>query len=187
MSTERIQALQKALGDADETVRQAAAASLDALEARTSLDVLLEQLTGDDRGARVSAAYALGRISSPKVFMPLLEALKHEDPDLRAAVAQVLADKQHPKTIGPLVKALADPEPGVQVEIIKALAGFSDRRIPACLEPLLGRADEVALTAVQALGRLGFPEGEGPLLKALTDQRPRIRQAAAEALGKLQS
>lgn len=187
MSLERKQALQKALSDADESVRQAAASSLDALEARESIDVLLSQLKSGDRGRQVAAIYALERINSPKIFLPLLEALKSKDPDLRAAVAQVLGSKRHPKTLGPLVKALTDPEPGVQVEIVRALSGFSDRRIPATLEPLLKKSDEVALAAVEALGTLGFSEGEATLIRALADQRPRIRRAAAEALGQLQS
>ncbi|PLX94134.1 MAG: hypothetical protein C0619_03470 [Desulfuromonas sp.] len=181
------QALQKALSDGDEGVRQAAAVSLDALEGREHLDELLAQLKGDDRGQRIAAAYALERVSSTKIFIPLLEALKSQDSDLRAAVAQVLGGKRHPKTLGPLVKALADPEPGVQVEIIKALSGFSDRRIPACLEPLLKKGEEVSLAAIEALGVLGFAEGEKGLIQALEDQRPRVRRAAAEALGRLQS
>jgi len=187
MSQERIQALQKALSDPDDAVRQAAASSLDTLEAREGIDALLAQLKSGERGQQIAAVYALEKINSPKVFIPLLETLKSKDPDLRAAVAQVLAGKRHPKTLAPLVKALSDPEPGVQVEIVRALAAFSDRRIPACLEPLLKKTDEVALAAVEALGTLGFAEGEPLLFAALTDERPRIRRAAAKALGQLQS
>lgn len=185
MSRDRKQALQKALSDEDDGVRQAAASSLDALEAREGLDVLLEQLKSGERGQKITAAYALGRINSPKIFLPLLEALKNKDSDLRATVAQVLGDKCHPKTLGPLIRALSDPEPGVQVEVVKAIGCFSDRRIPAYLEPLLKKTDEVALAAVETLGKLGFVEGEAALLIALKDKRPRIRQAAAKALGRI--
>lgn len=184
---ERKQALRRALSDADAGVRQAAAGSLDALEAREDLEALLTQLKSADRGRQIAAVYALERIHSPKIFLPLLEALKSRDPDLRAAVVRILGGKRHPKTLGPLVKALPDPEPGVQVEIIRALAGFADRRIPACLEPLLDKTEEVALAAVETLGTLGFAECEAGLLKALTDRRPRIRRAAAAALGQLHS
>lgn len=187
MSQERKKALQKVLSDADESVRQAAASSLDALEAREGLEDLLEQLKSGDRGQQVAAVYALELINSPKIFLPLLEALKSKDPDIRAAVARVLGDKSHPKTLGPLVKALPDSEPGVQVEIIKALSGFDDRRIPSCLEPLMDKTDEVALAAIKALGKLGFAEGEAALFNALKDERATIRRAAAEALGQLQS
>jgi len=187
MSQERNQALQKALSDEDEAVRQAAASSLDTLEAREGIDTLLEQLRSGERGQQIAAVYALGKIHSPKVFIPLLDTLKSTDPDLRASAAQVLAEKRHPKTLGPLVKALADPEPGVQVEIVRALAVFSDRRILTCLEPLLKKSDEVAQAAIEAIGTLGFAEGEAPLIAALRDTRPRIRRAAAVALGQLQS
>lgn len=186
MSQVRKQALQKALADSDPAVRQSAAASLDALEAREQLDMLLHQLQDGERGQRIAAAYALERIHSPKVFIPLLEAMKSQDPDLRSAAAQVLGAKCHPKTLSPLVKALADPEPGVQVEVVRALSGFSDRRIPPVLAPLLRQGDEVALAAITALGALGFSEGEAALVAALDDERVLIRKAAAEALGRLE-
>jgi len=186
MLRDRIQAVQKALSDKEDSVRQAAASSLDVLEACGEIEILLDQLNNGERGQKITAAYALGRVNSPKIFLPLLEALKSEDSDLRATVAQVLGSKSHPKTLGPLIRALADSEPGVQVELVKAIACFSDRRIPTYLEPLLKKTDEVALAAVEALGTLSFVEGETALIIALKDKRPRIRQAAAEALGQLQ-
>ncbi|PLX89054.1 MAG: hypothetical protein C0618_02745 [Desulfuromonas sp.] len=185
MSQDRIQALQKILKDPDASVRQAAADSLDALEARGSLQSLIEQLRTGDRGQRIAAVCALEQVQSPGVFVPLLAALKNDDPDLRAAVARVLGSKRHPKTLGALVKALKDPVPGVQAEIIRALSAFSDRRIPACLAPYLKGGDEVALAAIDALAHLGFAEGEPFLLESLGDERSAVRRGAAAALGRL--
>lgn len=185
MLDERRRVLQELLQDPDAEVQQAAADSLDAVEAVADLDRLLENLGGADRGARIAAAYALEKINSAKVYPPLLEALQQSDPDLRLVAVQVLGVKRHPKSLGALMKLLDDPEPGIQVATAKAVAGFADRRLPEYLGSLINREEQVALAAIEALGHLAFPEGEAPLLKAVKDERVRVRKLAAEMLGKL--
>ena len=183
MLEDRRQALLPLLGDEDPEIRQAAATTLEHLEAVENLDQLLQQLQSGARGERIAAAYALERINISRIFPPLLEALQDSDPDLRVVVVQVLGSKKHPKTIGPLVKMLDDPEPGVQAEVVKALAGFRDRRLCVHLGPLIGSTKEqVALAAIDGLGSMTFPEGEAPLLAALKDSRPRVRLLAAQML-----
>jgi len=186
MLEDRRRALLPLLEDGDPEIRQAASDALDALEAAAGIDSLLERLKTGERGERIAAAYALEKINLAGVFPALIEALQSDDPDLRGVVVQVLGRKKHPKTLGPLVKMLEDPEPGVQVEVIKSLAGFGDRRLPAYLAPLVGAEnDQLALTAIEALGTLAFPEGEAPLIAALADARPEVRRLAAQMLGKL--
>lgn len=181
----RCSALRAMLNDPQAEVRQAAADSLDALEAVADLDQLLGRLQHGARAQRIAAAYALERINAAKIYPPLLEALNSADADLRLVVVKVLGSKRHPKTLAALVKMLNDPEPGIQVEAARVLAGFTDRRLPEYLEPLLRRDEQVALAAIETLGLLAFPEGEEPLLGALRDQRPTVRAKAAEMLGKL--
>ena len=181
----RRRALQALLNDPDSEVQQAAAASLDAIEAAAGLDLLLERLKSSSRGERIAAAFALERVSASRVFPPLLELLQDCDADLRLVAVQVLGAKKHPKTLGPLVKMLDDSEPGIRVEAARALAGFADRRLPGYLAPLLKQQEQVALAAIGALGILAFPEGEGPLLEALKDERVAVRRKAAQMLGRL--
>lgn len=185
MLADRRKALQGLLDDPDVELQQAAAASLDAIEAAENLDVLLARLKTGNRGERIAAAFALERVSASRVFPPLLEILQSNDADLRLVAVQVLGAKKHPKTLGPLVKMLEDPEPGVQVEAARALAGFADRRLPGYLAPLLKQQEQVALAAIGALGILAFPEGEQPLLEALQDERVAVRRKAAQMLGRL--
>jgi len=186
MLEDRRQALLPLLADENPEIQQAAATTLDALDAVANLDQLLQQLQSGTRGERIAAAFALEQINVSGVFPPLLAALQDGDPDLRVVVVQVLGSKKHPKTIGPLVKMLADPEPGVQVETIRVLAGFGDRRLCDYLAPFVAVADEqVAVAAIEALGTLTFPEGEKPLLAALRDSRPRVRLLATKMLGRL--
>lgn len=187
MLKRRRTAIKKALEDDDPQVRAAAATALDQLEALDELPQLLAQLTGKNRRNRIAAAHALGKVHSSKVFIPLLEALKSEDPDLRAVVARILGEKRHPKTLAPLVKALDDKEVGVVAEIATALGQFQDPRLPKVLSSLIGREEQVALAAIEALGEIGLPDGEDALLRALNDTRPRLRCKAALALAKLQT
>ena len=185
MLEERRAALRTLLEDPQPQVQQAAAASLDAIEALADLDLLLGRLQNGERGERLAAAYALERVNAVKIFPALLTALQSDDPDLRLVVVQVLAVKKHPKTIAALIKCLDDAESGIQAEAARALAGFGDRRLPAYLAPLLKRPEQVAVAAIEALGRLAFPEGEPALLDALQDERVAVRCKAAEMLGRL--
>ena len=185
MLEKRKSALKEALTDNDPEVREAAATALDQLEGLSELPQLLAQLVAGDRRTRIAVVYALGRIHSGKVFVPLLQALKSEDPDLRTAAARILGEKHHPKTLAPLVKALDDPEAGVVSEIVTALGQFHDPRLPKVLGSLVGREEQIALAAIDSLGKLGSHEGEDALLKALKDSHPRLRCHAALALGRL--
>lgn len=185
MPKKRTSALKRALEDPDTQVRAAAAEALDRIEALSDLPRLINQLTGPDRSQRIAAAYALGKVQSGKVFPPLLDALKSDDPDLRTVVASILGEKRHPKTLPHLVKALSDPEVAVVAELTKALGRFQDSRLPKVFGSLLGREEQIALAALDALGEQGRPEAEELLLKALEDQRPALRRQAAQALGKL--
>ncbi len=185
MPDRREKALQTALSDVDPEVREAAAISLDQLEGLRDLPQLLDQLATGDRRTRIAMVYALGKIHSSKIFVPLLEALKSEDPDLRSAAAQIIGEKHHPKTLAPLVKALEDPEVGVVAEVATALGQFPDPRLSKLLGTLISREEQIALAAIDSIGRIGYPEGEDALLKALSDSRPALRIHAAAALGKL--
>ncbi len=185
MPEKRRLALTRALTDNDPQVREAAGTALDQLEGLNDFPHLLSQLARGDRQARIAAVYALGKIHSSKVFVPLLEALKSSDPDLRTVAAHILGEKKHPKTLAPLVKALEDSEAGVVAEVTRALAHFSDPRLPRVFAALIGREEEIALAAIDSIGKIGFPEGEDVLLKALTDSRATLRRSAAIALGNL--
>lgn len=185
MPEKRKNALKEALSDSDPRVREAAATALDRLEGLSGLPQLLEQLATGDRATRIAAVYALGMLHSSRIFIPLLEALKSDDADLRNAAARILGEKHHPKTLAPLVKALNDPETGVIAEIATALGHFNDPRLPKVLGSLIGREEQVALAAIDSMGKMGAPEGEDTLIKALADKRPSVRSHAAMALGRL--
>jgi putative heme-binding domain-containing protein len=68
-------AVRKALGDADETVRQAAIHSISVRRDRDALPALLGQLKGTSPSNRRAAAEALGRLGEKAVIPDLLDAL----------------------------------------------------------------------------------------------------------------
>jgi HEAT repeat protein len=185
MLEQRKNALKKALTDPDPDVRETAATALDLLEGLNELPDLLAQLAGGDRASRIAAVYALGKIHSSKIFIPLIESLKAQDADLRVAAARILGEKHHPKTLSPLVEALEDQATGVVAEVVTAIGQFHDPRLPQLLGPLIKREEQVALAAIDAIGRMGYPDGENHLIQALFDERPALRKQAARALGML--
>lgn len=185
MSKKRINALRAMLNDPQPEVRQAAAASLDALEAIADLDRLLEKLRTGETGERIAAAFSLERVNADRVYPALMSALESEEPGLRLVAVKVLGSKKHPKTLAALLAMLDDPELGIQAQTARVLGGFADQRLLEHLVPLLVRDEQVALAALDAIGQLRFPEGEVALFTALRDQRSPVRAKAAELLGTL--
>jgi HEAT repeat protein len=73
------------------------------------------------------------------------------------------------------------------VHAAEALANFSDPRLVPYLIAVLDEADtELLISAIRTLGALGTATAEPALLPLLSDSRPAVRRAAAEALGELQ-
>ena len=90
------------------------------------------------------------------------------------------------KTLPALVKHLKDPAAAVRVHTAEALGNFSDRRLIPYLAAVLSADDaELVVSAISSLGAIGAAEAEPHLLPLLRDSRSAIRQAAAEALGRL--
>ena len=186
MLEQRRNQLKAVLNDPDLNVRQAAATALERLETMAELEQLLEAVKGANRGVRVQAIYSLERIHSEQIYPVLLEALEDQDADIRAATVQVLGSKKHRNSLGPLVKHLKDPSPAVQVHVADALGQFADPRLVPYLGAVLkSKDDALVCSAAKAIRTIGVATGEPLLLPLLKDSRPRVREAAVEALGLL--
>ncbi len=174
------------LGDSEESVRAAAAAALERLEAFQDLAQVISDLKSDRRGQRVKAIYAMENIQSAEVFPHLINLLKDPDADIRGAAIQVLGAKAHPKSLNSLVKHLKDPSSAVRVHTAEALGHFSDVRLAPYLISLLDAEDEqLVSSAARSLGSIGSPDSVAPLAKLTRDSRATVRVAAIEALSKL--
>jgi HEAT repeat protein len=114
----------------------------------------------------------------------LLAALKVADADIRCAAIQVLGQKKHAKALEYIVRHLKDPHPAVRVHTATVLGNFNDRRIVPYLVAVLGDDDEeLVVSAIDSLGKIGFAGAEQSLLKLVQDTRVRVRCAAVRALG----
>ncbi|MBI1915690.1 MAG: HEAT repeat domain-containing protein [Planctomycetes bacterium] len=85
-----------------------------------------------------------------------------------------------------LVRRLDDPRPVVRDRAVAALAGRSDRAVPAlgkALQP--PSSSRLRRNAVWALARIGTPAARALLCRALADRDGGVRQAAACGLGNL--
>jgi len=183
----RVEALRKALKDPDEQVRVAASKSLEKLEAVGDLDVLVARFKDGDHVERIRVIYAFGKIRSEVAVKALMYALRSDNVEVRTAAIRALGDSKDVRGLDALLELLPGTDETSQVEIIGVLPGFSDPRvIPAIQAQLKNRSLEVVDAAVQAMGRIGKAELEGPLLLALEKGPVRLRRSAAAALGDLE-
>lgn len=136
--------------------------------------------------ARAWAANVLGEVRAQRAFPALVRALGDHDDELRAKAATALGRLGDRRAIGPLLEhLLTDPAPFVRVRIASTLGQFGgpeviDRLVRALGDP----AWWVRMRSVEALEQIGSI-AEGPLLVALDDPDPEIRERAAVSLERL--
>jgi HEAT repeat protein len=197
--TRAFAALHRALKDPDPRLRGSAAFAVSRLSASARPAVAdLGQMLLDDRAEEVrrAAAEGLARLGpEAKLALPsLVKALGDKDVDMRRQVALALS-KLGPdaKAALPVLKeALADPDRFVRCHAIRALGGLVKEE-PAVIGLLASclKQDtvDVRLAALEELGQSGplAKAAESAVKGALTDNRAVVREAAAEALKKIQA
>lgn len=145
-------------------------------------------LLGDSshHAARAWAANVLGEVGSQRAFPALVRSLDDPDDEVRAKVATALGRLRDPRAVPPLLEhLLTDPAPFVRARIASTLAQFGGPEVIDRLVRSLGdSAWWVRMRGVEALEQIGSM-AEGPLLMALNDPDPEIRQRAAVSLERL--
>ncbi|MBX7120024.1 MAG: HEAT repeat domain-containing protein [Gemmatimonadaceae bacterium] len=131
----RWDALRALAGDADPTVVRQAIAAAGALRDDGSRDVLQGLLAHPDERTRRDAVSALGRFEAAEALDVVSLALQDESPMVRLRAVTTLAPRRDPRLF----------------LLLEALLKKEAQR-------------EVALAAVEALGRLGTPEAAGLLI-----------------------
>ncbi|HEX5574793.1 MAG TPA: HEAT repeat domain-containing protein, partial [Gemmatimonadales bacterium] len=116
----------------------------------------------------------------------LVHALDDPDDEVRAKAATALGRLGDRRTLAPLLDhLLTDPAPFVRARIAASLGQFGGPEVIDRLVRALGdSAWWVRMRGVEALEQIG-PTAEGPLLVALDDPDPEIRQRAAVSLERL--
>jgi HEAT repeat protein len=116
----------------------------------------------------------------------LVQALGDADDEVRAKAATALGRLGDRRGVRPLLEhLLTDPAPFVRARIASSLGQFGGPEVIDRLVQTLGdSAWWVRMRGVEALEQIG-PPAEGPLLVALDDADPDIRQRAAISLERL--
>lgn len=140
-------------------------------------------LASPHAAVRFAAATAAGNAGLKSAVPGLRQCLGDQSAEVRAAAALALGlidDGPIPE----LVALLSDEAPAVQAAAAKALGR---RRSADAVDALRGlvksKDDEVAEASIDALGQIAAPKANPQLVEALTSPSPRVREAAARALG----
>jgi HEAT repeat protein len=125
------------------------------------VEILVEQLHGEDWTARCDAARLLGQSRDLRAVDALLPDLSDSDWRVRRNAAQALGALRNKQAVGPLIQALKDRTMTVRQRAIVALGRIKDTRaLPVLLEILLENRHESydANKAIHKFGKKALPE-----------------------------
>ncbi len=144
----------------------------------------LRQAKSPDSQTRRRAVEKLAASGDPRAFQALRAALGDESSDVRQAAVDALQRRADAPAVAALVEALETSHKDTRAAADKALISSKAAAASPLVDSLkkrdaFGRADVIRL-----LEQIGPPAVE-PLLRALQDPNHWVREAAAEALGKI--
>jgi len=188
----RIDALRRALNDADAWVRYVALKSLGAIGEPDALPAVMACLQHDPAPhVRLAAIEVVGRLKPSEALNILEPLLRSGNEDIARAALAALAHVDQPEALATLEQAVRSTAPWQRHAAIDALASRAETTIPRTLQWVAaadGQAD-VARAAVDALARLGGrDDGQGlEATRALLNltAEPAQREWAIAALGAL--
>ncbi len=190
---EAVQPLIKALADKQSGVRTYAAYALGKIGDLTALHPLINTLEDSDSNVRLFAANALGALGDPQAEQPLNNLLKDKDGRVQKAVANALkqikikaAAQEQIKKEAPKEETQTTQEEQFKEtekkQTLPVKSTYTQKRIEGFIRQLGDTNVRVRNSAVKHLRAIGKP-AEQPLIKALENSDPNVRQLAATLLG----
>jgi HEAT repeat protein len=186
-------AVATALRDPDQGVRLAAVQAAKGLGEPRASTLLVPLRDDSDDAVRAAVAAALVSASGP-ALEDLFHALGAADPAVRATALEAIGRSGAPGALPQILPALADPESRVRWAALAALKSLAPEwwKTPAAREavgPVAARVGDPDVGrragAAWGLGELRRGEAVRPLLPLLVDPDERVRQAARQALSKI--
>jgi HEAT repeat protein len=164
---------------------QTAAALDQSLVIGTDPGLLPEMLRQKRIEEKIQVVQALGALRSPEAVDPIVEhGLKAEDAGLRAVSAVELGRIGDPRAVNPLQEAVrgyySAAVPTTEIE-----EGVIAGTIPENVRLMKEREARVRASVAWALGELSDPATIETLTKAANDENSLVRDAAVEALAKI--
>ncbi|HEY2749562.1 MAG TPA: HEAT repeat domain-containing protein [Polyangia bacterium] len=184
-----VDTLERALGDGEHEVREAAVVALGRLPPnlgkRTAV-ALTGRLDDEAAGVRQRAAEVLGRMREARAVVPLLARLGDTTREVRAAALDALAALGDARAVPAIVRMLKDPADDVRASAVAALGRLQAKSAVGPLVEVLqrgpngGSSDALRARATFALGQIGTTASIEALVTAL--HRDELQVAAKEAL-----
>jgi HEAT repeat protein len=191
-ATGDIPALIRALEDEDPDMRVAAANALGEIgpEAMEAVPALVwAALEDEDRDVRSVAVWALGGIEPEVAISVLSRVLEDGDPDQVRTSAILGLRQSKGEAVPALIRALEDKDPDMRIAAVEVLGWIGPEvaeAVPVLIRVLEDDADpRVRESAAYELGYMGS-EAVPALTRALEDEDPGVRSAAAEALEQIE-
>jgi len=175
-----IRVLISGLGDHNALVRRGSSDALTMIRVPAISPLARALLEGNDRLARIGVVETLGRIRSERAVASLMTVLMESDAGMQDAASQALVKTGQP-AIGPLIRMLRMAGNPLRRRAAEVLVRTRGLAVKPLIDALADDA-EVRATASEALVKIGEPS-LGPLMRALNDSNPVVREEAATALG----
>lgn len=150
--------------------------------ARSTAELLASLLGEADPAVQEVLVWALAQ--HPDAATAALAALPTADAERRRLLVRLLGKTRDPVSVPALLPLLADPDPRVVGTTVGALASIGAPAAAARLVGLIGSPDVPEADLLDAVVATGAAAIE-PLAIAATADRPEVRAATAEALGRL--
>jgi HEAT repeat protein len=179
--------LRRGLNDADGCVRRTAAHLLGRSRAADLSAELRAELVNSAAPTREAALLALGYFDRPSGIDAAQSGMRDADANVRVAAAWALGMIESTAAIPALTAATRDPDPRMRRTVAWALGTIESSSAVPALSTMLADADvTVRIQAAYALGQIESADAIPALVRLLeTDRDPRVRRAAAAALGQI--
>lgn len=179
-----IRALITILKDRNLNVRMKAAEELIKI-GKPAVEPLIAALKGENPYVREFAAVTLGEIRDRRAVEPLIVTLNDKVISVREAGTHALGDIRDPRAIMPLISELKDKDINIRKYATEALAKIRKPAIDPLIFVLNDENPYVRAEAAVALGLIKDPRAIGPLNAALKDKDRKVRNAATQALERI--
>ena len=174
------------LAATDLDTRRAAIVALGRIGDRRAVEPLIHLLGEHDRELRINVASALARLGDARAFEPLLSLLGEGDVAVRQAVVGALNSIGHPDMASHVRGLLSDSNPLLRESAVK-IAGYFG--YPECADEVVARCSDfdeaVRAAAIEHLPYFDDSRALHTLALVLEKDTPRVRAAAAQALGSM--